>query len=124
MDGVNRSDVEAVLALYDKDAILIPTFCNRILDTPKELREYFERLGAYEDLRVTLRENTLSIQNPDGPVSILSGIYKWRLKVDGDFLCFEARFSFGLQLANQAPVLHHHSSQIPHGLDKLYKDQG
>lgn len=113
MQAVNRADVDALLGLYDPQAILIPTFSNRLLNTPEKLREYFEKLGAREDLSIALHEKTLLVQELPGRLFTLGGIYNWRFLVDGELLNFEARFSYVVDLARPQPILHHHSSQIP-----------
>lgn len=113
MQAVNRGDVDALLGLYDPQAILIPTFSNRLLNTPEKLREYFEKLGAREDLSIALHEKTLLVQELPGRLFTLGGIYNWRFLVDGELLNFEARFSYVVDLARPQPILHHHSSQIP-----------
>ena len=110
---VNNGDIESLLDLYDSRAILIPTFSNRILNTPEKLREYFERLGTREDLSVTLHEKTLAVQELQKQIFSLSGIYNWRFNVEGEVLNFEARFSYLIDLSKASPILHHHSSQIP-----------
>jgi hypothetical protein len=116
MQAVNSGDVESLLGLYDSQAVLIPTFSNRLLNTPDKLREYFEKLGSREELSIALHEKTLIIQNLQNEFSLLSGIYNWRFAVDGELLNFEARFSYVLDLSKPNPILHHHSSQIPRTL--------
>lgn len=116
MQAVNQGDVESLLNLYDSQAVLIPTFSNRLLNTRDKLREYFERLGSREDLSIALHEKTLIIQPLQDPVYALSGIYNWRFSVDGELLNFEARFSYLIDLSKPQPIQHHHSSQIPRTL--------
>lgn len=113
MQAVNDGDVESLLGLYDSQAVLIPTFSNRLLNTPAKLREYFEKLSSREDLSIALHEKTLIIQKLQNQVALLSGIYNWRFSVDGELLNFEARFSYVLDISRHSPILHHHSSQIP-----------
>ncbi|WP_089416508.1 nuclear transport factor 2 family protein [Vitreoscilla filiformis] len=113
MQAVNQGDVAHLLALYAPHAVLIPTFSNRLLNTPDKLRDYFEKLGSREELSIALHEKTLLTQTLGETVFALSGIYNWRFAVDGELLNFEARFSYLLDLALPAPILHHHSSQIP-----------
>lgn len=116
MQSVNNANIEKLLSLYDKDAVLIPTFSNRLLNTPDKLKNYFEKLGSREELSIALHEKTLIIQNLQNSISILSGIYNWRFAVDGELLNFEARFSYVIDLSKPNPILHHHSSQIPRTL--------
>jgi hypothetical protein len=113
MFAVNTGDVESLLALYDENAVLIPTFSNRLLNKPEKLREYFEKLGGREELSIALHEKTLAAQSMPNDVYCLSGIYCWRFAVDGELLSFEARFSYVVDLSLSRPIIHHHSSQIP-----------
>jgi hypothetical protein len=113
MQAVNTGDIESLLGLYDSQAVLIPTFSNRLLNTRNKLRDYFEKLGGREGLSITLHEKTLIVQDLQNEVSVLSGIYNWRFAVDGELLNFEARFSYIIDLSRPSPILHHHSSQIP-----------
>ena len=93
MDAVNNGDIDTLLNLYADNAILIPTFSNRILKTAADRQEYFERLATRDDLSVALHEKTLVEQLVNGPIATLSGIYCWRFAIDGQLLNFEARFS-------------------------------
>lgn len=113
MEAVNKKEVEEILSFYSKDAVLIPTFSNRILDTRAKIRGYFEKLGSNDELKVTLHENTVKALKVSENIFALSGIYLWRLSVEGESLNFEARFSFVLDLNLEDPVIQHHSSQIP-----------
>lgn len=110
---VNNGELEALLALYREDAVLIPTFSNRILDKPEKIRAYFEKLTSHEELSVVVHEKTVATHKITDGVYSLSGIYCWRLAVDEELLSFEARFSFLLDLSNPAPIIQQHSSQIP-----------
>ena len=116
MKAVNDADVDTLLGLYDPEAVLIPTFSNRILNTADKLRDYFEKLGSRPDLSIALHEKTLVIQELQSQIYALGGIYNWRFAVDGELLNFEARFSYLMDLTKPSPILHHHSSQIPRTL--------
>jgi hypothetical protein len=113
MQAVNQKDIESLVALYDQNAVLIPTFSNRLLRKPSDIREYFIRLGSREDLSVALHEKTLVVQLVKHDLHALSGIYCWRFAIDGEMFDFEARFSYVLDLSLSSPIIHHHSSQIP-----------
>jgi hypothetical protein len=113
MRRVNQAEIEPLLSMYNESAVLIPTFSNRLLGKPQAIREYFERLFSREELSLALHEKTLIIQNMRDEVWSMCGIYCWRFAIDGELLNFEARFSYLLDLALPAPILHHHSSQIP-----------
>lgn len=113
MQAVNRGDLEALLGLYDPQAVLMPTFSNRLLNTPEKLRDYFEKLATREELSIALHERTLQVQKLPGGLFAMGGIYNWRFLVDGELLNFEARFSYVVDLTRPHPILHHHSSQLP-----------
>lgn len=113
MQAVNKGAIETLLSLYDKKAILIPTFSNKLLTTPENIRDYFVKLGNRDELSVSLHEKTLTIQLIKKDIYVLSGIYLWRLTIDGDSFSFEARFSYTLDVSRPSPIINHHSSQIP-----------
>lgn len=113
MTAVNAGDIASLLELYDQQAVLIPTFSNRLLNNPQKIREYFEKLGSREELSIALHQNTLITQSLNDEVYVLCGIYCWRFAIDGELFSFEARFSYILNLALPHPIIHHHSSQIP-----------
>ena len=113
IQAVNNGNVKTLLNLYNNQAVLIPTFSNRVLNTPDKLRDYFEKLGSREELSIALHEKTLIVQELQKEFFSLSGIYNWRFAVDGELLNFEARFSYLIDLSKENPIMHHHSSQIP-----------
>ncbi|MGE5500098.1 MAG: nuclear transport factor 2 family protein [Syntrophothermus sp.] len=113
VNSVNSREMETLLSFYDEHAVLIPTFSNRILDTPAKIRDYFERLNSHEELRVSLHENTVKTMQVSEDVYTLSGIYLWKLAIEEEVLSFEARFSFVLNMNSERPIVQHHSSQIP-----------
>lgn len=113
VEAVNQGDINKLISLYDNSAVLIPTFSNRILDTPEKIRDYFQKLGSREDLSITLHESALSIQSLTDKLYTINGIYNWRFKIDGEVLNFEARFSYIVNLEMASPIIHHHSSQVP-----------
>ena len=116
MDHVNRCDLEGIVSLYSERAILVPTFSNRLLASPARIREYFERVLSRDELSLALHEKTLVAQRISDDLNVLSGIYCWRFAIDGELLSFEARFSLVLDLRQNRPIIHHHSSQIPRAL--------
>lgn len=113
IQAVNEKSVKNLENLYDKNAVLIPTFSNRVLDTEEKIQDYFMKLGSREGLSVTLHEKTLRVQEVSDFISIISGIYNWRFIIDDELLNFEARFSYVIDISKENPILHHHSSQIP-----------
>jgi hypothetical protein len=113
INAINEGDIEGLLNLYDKKAILIPTFSNRLLNDSKKIRDYFEKLESYKELSIALHEKTLMVQPIENDKYALCGIYCWRFMVDEELLSFEARFSYFIDTTLERPIVHHHSSQIP-----------
>jgi hypothetical protein len=115
LDAVNARDLDAVVALYAADAVLMPTFSPHVLRTEEQRRGYFASLAQQAALHVSLHEKTFSVQ-ATGSIKAASGIYCFRFEIDGEPLGFEARFSYVIDQAAARPILHHHSSQIPRNL--------
>ena len=115
LDAVNQGRIEDVLALYSPDAVLLPTFSGSIRRNSESRRDYFQQLASRPGLCVSLHEKTL-VGSFSGSLATASGIYRWDMEVDGEPLGFEARFSLMLDLHSSAPILHHHSSQVPRDL--------
>lgn len=116
VQAVNTRDIVSLLGLYDTSTILIPTFSNRLLNTPEKLRDYFETLSSRPKLGIALHERSVITQTLSDQLFTLGGIYNWRFAVNGELLNFEARFSYLIDLKKSTPILHHHSSQIPRTL--------
>ncbi len=113
LQAVNQGDLQTLLGLYDSQAVLIPTFSERPLSTPAELKRYFESLAQREGLRIVFEPQTLIIQPIHASIFILSGVYEWRFLVEGKEQRLKARFSYVVDPSRPAPILHHHSSQVP-----------
>ncbi|NDV61501.1 DUF4440 domain-containing protein [Puniceicoccales bacterium CK1056] len=116
LDLVNAGDAEGVLALYNREAILQPTFSAGFLGRPKGIRGYFEKLSSREGLRVDLSRDPLIKQKLCESLHSVSGLYTWHFLLHGKETAFEARFSIIVDLSKEAPILHHHSSQVPNPL--------
>lgn len=116
MEAINSGNARAAADLYAEKAVLIPTFSSHALRSPKERMGYFDSLMTREQLQVTLHERTLHLNSLAETHHVLCGIYRFSFMVDDEPLNFEARFSYLLDLEQQAPILHHHSSQVPRGL--------
>jgi hypothetical protein len=113
IDYVNNRDAEGLICLYHESAVLMPTFSDRILDRPEKIRDYFMRLAAREKLRISLHKKTVHEQAISGTWVVISGLYRWKMTVEGERISYEARFSFLLDPRQDKPIIHHHSSQIP-----------
>ena len=113
---VNERNAESVLNLYDHDATLMPTFSPHMAKDRAALQSYFDQLFSRDSLSVTLHEDTVGTFHPAEKSDLVFGIYSFAFSVDGTVLTFPARITFALDLTRSAPILHHHSSQIPRTL--------
>ncbi len=110
LDGVNTGNAQKVLALYDKDAVLLPTFADKVLVDRESIEKYFLRLANLGVESVTPIPETVEIQDLPKGVYSLSGFYDWKF-ANGE--CVQARFTFTVDLDEAAPIMHHHSSVLP-----------
>jgi hypothetical protein len=113
MELVHERELEKILALYDQNAILIPTFSDSIQNTPEKIRGYFEKLLSRKNLKLTLHPKTIRTQQLNAILSVVSGIYQWKFNVEDELITYEARFTFVVDITKTSPIIHHHSSQIP-----------
>ena len=111
--AVNEGHTEAILALYDESAMLIPTFAKEPAPNKESIRQYFQQLASFDDISVQLIGSGLEEQACGESGYILGGRYYWVIKHNGDTQAFKARFTFVMDLSKPAPILHHHSSQAP-----------
>ena len=110
---VHQRELENLLALYDHDAIIIPTFSDRIQNTPEKIREYFKKLFSRKNLKLTLHPKTIRTQQLNAILFVVSGIYQWKFTVEDELITYEARFTFVVDISKASPIIHQHSSQIP-----------
>ena len=113
---VNEQKGEEVLDLYDLQATLLPTFSPNIAVGRVALNAYFEGLLSRDSLCVTLHEETVTIVQPAESLAVVTGYYDFAYEDAGKLLTHPSRFTFALDLKQSAPILHHHSSQIPGAL--------
>ncbi len=112
-DCVNQGRIDDLIALYHEGAVLMPTFSPHAAKNREQLRDYFTLLFTRKDLQVQVHEKTLDCLRTGERSYVVNGIYDFRFDVDGTFLTFPSRFTFMIDLGNESPILHHHSSQIP-----------
>ena len=110
---VNALEVDSVLALYDENAVLLPTFSDTLRTDKAGIRGYFEKLREENGVKVWLDEESVMEQALANGLHAISGIYHWRLGGDEGAVVIEARFTFVMNLKLSSPILHHHSSQLP-----------
>lgn len=113
---LRNGDLDAVVGMYAEGSVLLPTFSPHRIASEADLRGYFSALFTREELKVELHEASLRILPMSGTAYALVGIYSFSFVVDDDRLTFPSRFTFVIDTASDAPILHHHSSQVPRTL--------
>lgn len=116
IDLLNQGQVNEAAAMYAEQATLLPTFSAKMLRTPADILNYFQQLGQKPNLSISQHEATQHVFEHGAGVATLSGIYTFKFDVDGTPLTFEARYTFVVDTTQAAPIMHHHSSQIPRGM--------
>ena len=108
---VNQSDLPSLMGLYAKDATLVPTFFRKILHTHEEIEQYFLGLAKKGTL-VEMHKKTLRVHQMEMGY-LLNGEYTFSMNKDGNTENHPSRFSFLLDLSQEAPILLQHSSILP-----------
>lgn len=107
--ALRTGDPDAVVALYEPGAVLLPTFSNQVRYDPAEIRSYFTKLlqrrptAAVVDGRVRVF----------GDVAVHSGVYAFAFE-SGPLREARARFTFVYRRQGGAwRIVEHHSSAMP-----------
>ncbi|AIR91081.1 SgcJ/EcaC family oxidoreductase [Pseudomonas cremoricolorata] len=107
---VSTRDVDAVLALYASDAILVPTLSNQVRDCRDSRRGYFEQFLANDGLVCDIQVFTKRVSRKLGTV-VVGGLYTFVYREDGQPRTVPARFLFTFeQIDGQWLITGHHSS--------------
>lgn len=110
---INEKNLDAVIGLYHNNFSLSPTFSPNIVNTKEGLKHYFSMLASRKGLEVEIDNNAISQQHIHADSYIISGVYSFKFEVDNALLAFPSRYSFVVDFAEEKPILHHHSSQVP-----------
>ena len=98
-----------VSALYETNAILLPTVSNKVRHTHEEIEDYFVHFLAKGPQGKIDESNVRTF----GDIAINSGVYTFTF---GDGSSVTARFSYLYVLtADGWKILQHHSSAMPEG---------
>ncbi len=113
---MNRGAIDELVGLYAANAVLVPTFSSERVIGEAGLQEYFGKLAGKEGLQVVCNRKSISCIKVIEKSYVLNGEYLFAFKDNGALLSFPSRFSFVIDLSRSAPILHHHSSQMPAAL--------
>lgn len=105
--ALGSGDPKNVVALYEYNAILLPTVSNQVRHNHQEIEDYFVNFLA-KGPQGKIDESNVRIF---GDLAINSGIYTFRFK---DNAVVQARFSFVYRWNGQDwKIIEHHSSAMP-----------
>lgn len=106
---VATRDVEAILALYAPDAILVPTLSNEVRDCEDSRREYFRNFLANEGLVCDVQIFKKRVSSQLGTV-VVGGLYVFHYRDGEQAISVPARFLFTFEhLEGRWLITGHHS---------------
>jgi len=110
VEQLNNGNLERLLHMYHIEATLLPTFSPNLLSTPEQIKEYFVR--TIEDQASVEIDHSRTIKRKlSESIYLMTGFYIFYLGNDRKRE-FKSRFTFLIDLTNERPIQHHHSSQI------------
>ena len=105
--ALQTGDPKQVAALYETNAILLPTISNKVRHNHEELEDYFVNFLAKGPVGKIDESNVRTF----GDVAINSGVYTFTFK---DEASVQARFTYVYRWNGQKwLIVEHHSSQMP-----------
>jgi len=105
--ALQTGDPKRVAALYETNAILLPTVSSKVRHNHEELEDYFVNFLAKGPVGKIDESNVRTF----GDVAINSGVYTFTFK-DGSSV--QARFTYVYRWNGQKwLIVEHHSSQMP-----------
>lgn len=107
--ALQTGEPKNVTALYESNAILLPTISNQVRHNHEEIEDYFIHFLAKGPKGVINESNIRTFGN----IAINSGIYTFTFS-DGDSV--QARFTYVYRWNGQRwLIVEHHSSALPEG---------
>jgi uncharacterized protein (TIGR02246 family) len=111
VEAVESGKIDAIMALYDKDAIMISTFAHYPMTTREKIREYYKKVVANPDITVEITE---AHPRAYGAMAVNTGQYTLSYTQEGEDIVIPARFTFTYVLRDDKwMIVDHHSSRVP-----------
>ncbi len=108
--ALSSTQPEKITGLYDKEAIIYPTFENK-LNSTAQIQDYFKNLMQKPDLRVHFDDKNIRVF---GDVAVNSGFYTFSYSENGKTIKVPARYTFVYVKKPQGwLIVDHHSSVMP-----------
>ena len=106
----NNGNLERLLDMYHEEATLLPTFSPNLLSTLEQIEEYFVRTIEHQ-ASVEIDDGKIIKKKLSENIYLMTGFYIFYLGNERKRE-FKSRFTFLIDLTNERPIQHHHSSQI------------
>ncbi len=107
--ALQTGDPQQVAALYETNAILLPTVSNKVRHNHEEIADYFVAFLAKGPVGKIDESNVRTF----GDIAINSGVYTFTFK---DGATVQARFTYVYRWNGQQwRIIEHHSSAMPEG---------
>ena len=107
----NDGDIENIAKMYHKESTLLPTFLPKILNTQVEIKDYFAK-AKEGGVSVELSSTDFTINHISDDICMVTGSYTFELESKGGSK-YLSWFTFLLDLSDNSPIKHHHSSRVP-----------
>ena len=111
----NAGDLEGITSLYHKDSTLLPTFLPKLLESKEQISGYF--IAAIEgkaSIEVNVSQSIKKVVSES--TYLMTGTYVFCLPSKGGEK-YESWYSFLIDLSDDSPIRHHHSSRVPFDFD-------
>lgn len=109
--AVESGSLDAIMKLYDQDAVMISTFAQHPLTKRDQIMGYYKKVVSNPDIDVVVSESHPRLF---GNMAINTGEYTLNYTQDGEPVSIPARFSFTYRLRGDAWIIvDHHSSRVP-----------
>ena len=110
-EAVEGGNVDAIMKLYDKHAIMISTFAQDPLTKREQIEGYFKRVIVNPDIKVEIEDTH---PRTFGTMAVNSGRYTLSYTQEGEQVTIPARFSVVYSLeGGKWLIVDQHSSRVP-----------
>ncbi len=104
-------DAAKVASLYARDGVLEPTVSNEVRTTPAAIEDYFVKFLKMKPVG-TINMRQIRMLGSDSALD--TGVYTFRLTVDGKPRDVQARYTYVYKkVGGDWKILNHHSSAMP-----------
>ena len=112
MKTICSNNVEAIVSMYKKEAVLLGTLDGKLRNGHSEIKEYFDFFVKLQPCG----KITSIVEEDFGHrrMGVANGTYDFELSENGEKTLTSARFTFVLERAGTKWKIHsHHSSKLP-----------